>query len=383
MHSKWFALGWGLAAIVCGVLAALYPALLIGLAVAAVLCLIVGGVLWLRTRQTIPRTPTEEERRLAVRALAQDGHRRLEAHKDLKAGAAGANERSDALRLWIGAWEPQVEAALGGDPRTLALFHRDVNTSGKHWIEVPVHQLRGKLVWLQPYIGGSISLDAELAPGAEGRLGAAADAGLASGEGKVHDASVRITDALEAQITRGPGNPGANEINWTTQDARSRHIHVAFHPRALRFFQPTEKTVREADLPASVPVGSGRILITRFFDGGVMVDEIGTVGDVVRAEPYPAVPQHHEVTAVGGTVVTCSCEQERREFRTGRPRRLGRYCDGVAGVLLVGAVVGLTTWIGLGGHVRYASVAGLAAVPLVLLTVMLGIAQDAINGRAA
>jgi hypothetical protein len=115
-----------------------------------------------------------------------------------------------------------------------------------------------------------------------------AEAEAATGTGQAFESTIKISDAIEAQITRGPANPGVNEINWRTQGQMERHIHIAFRPRALRFFEPTDQIVREADLPSIVPIGRGHVVVRRFFDQGVMVDEIGTVGDVVRAEPYPA-----------------------------------------------------------------------------------------------
>lgn len=111
-----------------------------------------------------------------------------------------------------------------------------------------------------------------------------AHAGLAEGRGEAPPPTVEISDAIEAQITRGPANPGTNEVNWTTQGQRSRHIHLDFKPRALRFFHPVDVTV--TTVPATVQVGSGQLIVTRFFDAGFMVDEIGTTGDVVRVEPY-------------------------------------------------------------------------------------------------
>jgi hypothetical protein len=72
---------------------------------------------------------------------------------------------------------------------------------------------------------------------------AVAEAEVAAGDGRVFDPAIHITDAIEAQITRGPGNPGVNEINWRTQGQMERHIHIAFRPRVLRFFEPTDQIV--------------------------------------------------------------------------------------------------------------------------------------------
>ena len=49
-------------------------------------------------------------------------------------------------------------------------------------------------------------------------------------------------------------------------------------------FSPVDLIVREA--PAEFPVGSGKVIVTRFFDLEFMVNKVGTEGDVVRAQPY-------------------------------------------------------------------------------------------------
>jgi hypothetical protein len=111
-----------------------------------------------------------------------------------------------------------------------------------------------------------------------------AAAETARGGAKAFDPTIKITDALQAQITRGPSNPGIDEVNWRTEGLRGRHVHLDRKPRALRIFHPVDQLITK--VPAEFPVGQGRVIVTRFFDGGFMVDEIGTVGDVVRAQPY-------------------------------------------------------------------------------------------------
>jgi hypothetical protein len=206
-----------------------------------------------------------------VRALAEEGHTRLEANNDLKANAPDAESRSTALRLWMERWDRRIETALEGDPEALACFRRVPNTAGMHWIEVPVQQLRVKLECLQPYVGGSFTADAVIAASP-------------TGMGEAHPPTVEDSDALHAQITRGSSNPGANEVNWTTRGQRNRHIHLDSEPRALRFFEPVDTTVTSP--PVTLQIGSGQLIVTRFFTAGFMVDEVGTSGDVVRAEPY-------------------------------------------------------------------------------------------------
>jgi hypothetical protein len=114
-----------------------------------------------------------------------------------------------------------------------------------------------------------------------------ASAVVARGDGAALSPAIGIDEAIEAQITRGSAVPGTNEVNWTTEGKRNRHIHLDFEPRVLRFFSPVDETV--TTVPSKwIPVGSGRVMVTRFFQGGFMVDEVGTVGDVVRVEPYRA-----------------------------------------------------------------------------------------------
>jgi hypothetical protein len=206
-----------------------------------------------------------------IRELTHEGHQRLEANADLKAGVPDAEQRGRALRLWMERWERRVEIALAGDSETAACFGRSPNTAGMHWIEVPVQQLAVKLECLQPHIGGSLSGDAVLAE-------------PAAGVGKASSPTAKMSDAIQAQITRGASNPGANEVNWTTEGQRGRHIHLDFKPRALRFFHPVDATI--TTVPAAVNIGEGQVIVTRFFDAGFMVDEVGTMGDVVRVEPY-------------------------------------------------------------------------------------------------
>lgn len=114
----------------------------------------------------------------------------------------------------------------------------------------------------------------------------AANAETARGVGKAFSPAIGISDALQAQITRGPSNPGIHEVNWKTEGKRNVIVHLSFRPRALRFFSPLDQTITASDLPATIPIGAGRVIVTRFFDAGFMVDEIDTAGDVVRVQPY-------------------------------------------------------------------------------------------------
>jgi hypothetical protein len=112
-----------------------------------------------------------------------------------------------------------------------------------------------------------------------------AKAGVATGTGNAYAPSP-APSGLEVQISRAPSSAGIDEVNWKTAGARERHIRLDFEPRALRFFSPTDQTVEA--LPSTVQVGEGWVIVTRFFDKGFMIDEIGTVGDVVRVQPYRA-----------------------------------------------------------------------------------------------
>lgn len=215
---------------------------------------------------------------VALRALAQEGHKQIEANADLRAGVPNAEARSNAFRLWMERWEPKVEAALGADSATLALFKRDVDTAGMHWIDRPVHRLTVKLDRLQTYVGGSLTADAQKVE---------AHAEPAKGTGEALDASVTMTSSLSHLVIPGPGNPTLHQVGYQTEGRR----HFAYgalkrRPKAIRFSKPEDRLVRSADLPFEMRSGSGQIIVEKFYDDGVVIDEVGSVGDPVTFVAY-------------------------------------------------------------------------------------------------
>ena len=97
---------------------------------------------------------------------------------------------------------------------------------------------------------------------------------------------IGLTGDLETRRIPGPSSPNTPQKHFKTQGQRGRVVDIGGKPKMLRFLEPNEYIVEEKDLPKEVPCGDGKLLITRFFDKGFVVDETDTVGDFVRVDFY-------------------------------------------------------------------------------------------------
>jgi hypothetical protein len=77
-------------------------------------------------------------------------------------------------------------------------------------------------------------------------------------------------------------------IQFETQGRPARELSTAGKPEKVRFVVPIEQTVREADLPAEVRIGKGKLIIKRFTENGISFEECRTNGDTIKAEIYYA-----------------------------------------------------------------------------------------------
>ena len=75
-------------------------------------------------------------------------------------------------------------------------------------------------------------------------------------------------------------------VQFTTANMQAREVDTGGKLKRLRFTVPAEKIVSVEDLPASVPVGKGRLIIKRFTDKGFSFEEQNTSGEWVIAEVY-------------------------------------------------------------------------------------------------
>lgn len=95
----------------------------------------------------------------------------------------------------------------------------------------------------------------------------------------------------------GPDGPTMPILAFKTQGRQNALEGTRSRPRALRFILPLEaegRTVREGDLPAEIQSGAGNLIVKRFTDSGVIVDEHGTKGEEIRAEVYYESRLRHE-----------------------------------------------------------------------------------------
>lgn len=95
-----------------------------------------------------------------------------------------------------------------------------------------------------------------------------------------------VVASLEALRIPGPSSPHTHLISFQTANNRVRHVGTQGKPRALRFVVPTELEVRDEDLPAGLACGAGTLIVKRFTETGIALEERGTAGDDVQAEVY-------------------------------------------------------------------------------------------------
>ena len=97
--------------------------------------------------------------------------------------------------------------------------------------------------------------------------------------------AVGMRGSLSMNVNRGPSSPYAPEVRFQTQNSGPRHLMTSGKARALRFVEPIEQVVREIDLPVELPIGTGKIVVKRFTEIGITLEEINTGYDVwVHAE---------------------------------------------------------------------------------------------------
>jgi hypothetical protein len=84
-----------------------------------------------------------------------------------------------------------------------------------------------------------------------------------------------------------PGSPVMDEIVYATENRPHRPVDCGGQPRSIRFSEPRDQLVTAADLgQLAIPCGQGRLVVERFYDRGVVIDERGTTGDTVRFTAY-------------------------------------------------------------------------------------------------
>lgn len=96
-----------------------------------------------------------------------------------------------------------------------------------------------------------------------------------------------LDSSINMLVSIGPENTKDVDLaDFTTKGRAAVEISTERTPSALRFTTPVERTIRKSDLPAEVPVGSGRLIIKHFTEKGFAFEEQNTTGDQVRAEIY-------------------------------------------------------------------------------------------------
>lgn len=94
-----------------------------------------------------------------------------------------------------------------------------------------------------------------------------------------------MRDAVSAISVPSPESPNQMPIvTFNTANLKNRHIEIGRKPKKLRFVMPNEQVVEE--LPATVPLGKGRLVIKQFTRSGFLIDEYDTIGDYAKAEIY-------------------------------------------------------------------------------------------------
>ncbi|MGK2966866.1 MAG: hypothetical protein ACSLFM_14860 [Tepidiformaceae bacterium] len=93
--------------------------------------------------------------------------------------------------------------------------------------------------------------------------------------------NLRLNSNLSLKVIPSDDNPTVAMVDWETQGRRGVGISLGKRPTFLRD-QERNRTIREADLPASILCGDGEVVVVRFYDDGFAVDEIGTDGDRIR-----------------------------------------------------------------------------------------------------
>lgn len=92
---------------------------------------------------------------------------------------------------------------------------------------------------------------------------------------------------LTALKKPGPSSPEVPVLQFQTQDDEStRELAVGGKPQVIRIISPVDETVRERDLPFSFKCGKGKVIIKRFTDQGIAIEEQGTYEDTVKIELY-------------------------------------------------------------------------------------------------
>jgi hypothetical protein len=113
------------------------------------------------------------------------------------------------------------------------------------------------------------------------------EAEVATGTGTAHGAEIHVESDVKAVVTPGPWSPTLPQASFATKGRR----HFAFddfhrQPRAVRFSKPVDRLVTRADLPADLPCGRGRLVVEKFYAEGLVLDEVGTIGDPVAFVAY-------------------------------------------------------------------------------------------------
>jgi len=105
----------------------------------------------------------------------------------------------------------------------------------------------------------------------------------------VADTAVSVSDHIASGFSPGSESPRVRRIDFETDNREARLISTGVKPTRLRFTNPFELEVREADLAATVELPDGGTLIVKeFTDTGFKVEERNTRGLRIVAEVYPS-----------------------------------------------------------------------------------------------
>jgi hypothetical protein len=111
------------------------------------------------------------------------------------------------------------------------------------------------------------------------------------------DALAIVSGSIEVRMTPSPDSSRVPFVQFETANRGEREIDAGGRPNKLRFVVPREQLMVESDLPATVWVGEGKLIVKRFTTKGFTLEEHGTQGVTVKVETYfetPLIP-HEEI----------------------------------------------------------------------------------------
>jgi len=109
------------------------------------------------------------------------------------------------------------------------------------------------------------------------------------------DALAMSSAAIEVRLIPAEGSPAVPYVQFQTSNKTNREVDAGGRPNKLRFVAPTEQTVIGRDIPATVRIGKGKLIVKAFTDKGFLIDERNTQDDTVRVETYSDRPDGPQV----------------------------------------------------------------------------------------